>query len=110
MITSLVTTIAVLIVIHRVLTAVDYFIGIPSVFYRIAGYIAYATTVFSIGSFIILRDEPIRILFIAFSVYWGIQAILDYLDYRYYGSSDNAEQETEQSTEKEEQSEKKEGR
>lgn len=83
MLTALIVIIAVLMISHRVITAIDYFLGIPVMFYRVEAYISYTIAVFSIGLTIMQRGEPINILYIILAIYWGIQALLDYLDYKY---------------------------
>ena len=83
MLTALVATIAGLMVIHKLLTAVNYFFSIPIYLFRIESYLAYVISVFCIGSLLMVEDAVIKIIMVALAILWIIQAVLNYFDYEY---------------------------
>ena len=83
MLAELIATIAALMVIHKLLTAINYFFDIPIFLLRIESYISYVIAVFCIGPLLMIEDTIIKIIMVALSIVWIIQAVLNYFDYEY---------------------------
>ena len=83
MLTAVIATIAVLMVVHKLLTAITYFFDIPIYLFRIESYLAYVIAVFCIGSLLMVEDTIIKIILVALAILWIIQAVLNYFDYEY---------------------------
>ena len=102
MLKALITIIVVLIVVHRGIIILDYFFGVPNSLFRIESYLSYVLSVFFIGLLIMQKDVEIAPLYIAFSIYWIIQAIIDFIDYKYGEAQEEAEREEQEKKEEQE--------
>ena len=100
MLTALYVILAVLVIIHGILTAVDYFCEVPIWLYRVQSYIAYSISVMLAGMIYLFKGEPVTILFSCLLAYFGSKAIMNYIDYK-YTNREEAEK-TEESEESEE--------
>ncbi len=83
MLKMLIISAVALMFIYQIITAIDYWYGIPIVFYKVEAYVAYLISVLFLGLAIVNRGEIVNIIFIAFIIYWLIQSIRDYIDYKY---------------------------
>ena len=111
MLATLLITAGVLIVVYKIITIMDYLIGLPAWWYRVLSYIAYSTGILFWGIAIIEKGKTENIIFILLIFYFLISALFDYMDYRYYDNNnegDEQNRQTEQIDENNQDNEKKE--
>ena len=89
MLKTLIAIIAVLIIAYRIITAIDYWIGIPIWFYKVEAYFSYVLSLFFLTMSIIKKGEDINIIFIILTIYCIIQSVMDYIDYKYEKENQN---------------------